>query len=103
MWSGLVSIWKLGARIVEQIDIGTFDELRCFDSELEHQFVRLLHTGLDGLIFLQHNFQFKEVAQIVNPIEVHPCAADQEQRAVLLHAAYLTIGSRQGFAKVVGR
>ena len=92
----------LAAALSEQINISPFNKLRRFDTEVSHKFLRHRSAGRRRLLVFKNDFQFEELSQPIDAVEVHAGSADHEQRAMFTHAADRAVGQRQRLAQGIG-
>jgi hypothetical protein len=65
--------------------------------------MRLRDAGFGGLALFQHHFEVEEFAEAFHAVQVHACAAHDEQPALLAHAPRLAPCERERLAQHVGR
>ena len=85
----------------QEIQIGAFDQPGGLDTETRHDVVSFLHPHLARLVIFQHHFQFEEVTQPFNPVEMDPGSAHQKQGPLFSHSANLAASQGERFPQLV--
>lgn len=66
----------LGISLSEKIQICTFNELFGSNAECGHEATSLLDARLQMVALQEHDFEFKEVPQVFDPIQVNARSPD---------------------------
>ncbi len=90
-----------GLSLQQEIQIGAFDQPGVLDTETRHDVVSFLHPHLARLVIFQHHFQFEEVTQPFNPVEMDPGSAHQKQGPLFSHSANLAASQGERFPQLV--
>ena len=88
--------------LCKQIDVRFLKQLMLLHTELVHEFRGFQNANFRGFIVVEHDFEFQEVAEALNLIQMNPSSADEKYGSVLLNPASLAIRECQRFAKRVG-
>ncbi len=84
---------------LQKICVSVFNQVRLLDAEFIHQILRFDHTVVWVFAFLEHNFQFDKVAEILDGINVNTGSTNQVAFSNFLHGYIFTASGRQNGAE----